>query len=96
MTSPRLLVLDEAVSSLDVLVQKEVLLMLEELQRRTDVTYFFISHNLRVVRRLSQKIAVMYQGRVVEYADKDALFNSPRQVYTQALLKAAFNYEVAG
>jgi len=95
MTSPRFLILDEAVSSLDVLVQQEILLMLEELQRRMDVTYLFISHNLRVVRRLSRKVAVMHQGRIVEYADRDALFSSPAHPYTQALLKAAFNYEVS-
>jgi ABC-type glutathione transport system ATPase component len=95
MTSPRLLILDEAVSSLDVLVQQEILLMLEELQRRMDVTYLFISHNLRVVKRLSRKVAVMHQGRIVEYADRDPLFSSPSHPYTQALLKAAFNYEVS-
>ena len=95
MTSPRLLILDEAVSSLDVLVQQEILLMLEELQRRMDVTYLFISHNLRVVKRLSRKVAVMCQGRIVEYAPRDTLFNAPSHPYTQALLKAAFNYEVS-
>jgi ABC-type dipeptide/oligopeptide/nickel transport system ATPase component len=60
-----------------------------------DVTYFFISHNLRVVKRLSRKVAVMYQGRIVEYADRDVLFSAPSHPYTQALLKAAFNYEVS-
>ena len=59
------------------------------------VTYFFISHNLRVVKRLSRKVAVMYQGRVVEYAAADELFSRPAQPYTQALLNAAFNYEVS-
>jgi len=95
MTSPRLLILDEAVSSLDVLVQQEILLMLEELQRRMHVTYLFISHNLRVVKRLSRKVAVMYQGRLVEYGDRDIVFNYPSNLYTKALLKAAFNYEVS-
>jgi oligopeptide transport system ATP-binding protein len=95
MTSPRLLILDEAVSSLDVLVQQEILLMLEELQRRMPVTYFFISHNLRVVKRLSRRVAVMYQGCIVEYADRDVIFSAPAHAYTQALLKAAFNYEVS-
>ena len=95
MTSPKLLILDEAVSSLDVLVQQEILAMLEELQQRMPVTYFFISHNLRVVRRLSRKVAVMYQGRIVEYADRDTLFNAQSHPYTQVLLKAAFNYEVS-
>jgi peptide/nickel transport system ATP-binding protein/oligopeptide transport system ATP-binding protein len=95
MTSPRLLILDEAVSSLDVLVQQEILLMLEELQRRMPVTYLFISHNLRVVKRLSRKVAVMHLGRIVEYGDRDTVLNSPSNLYTQALLKAAFNYEVS-
>jgi ABC-type glutathione transport system ATPase component len=95
MTSPKVLILDEAVSSLDVLVQKEILLMLEDLERRMDVTYIFISHNLRVVRRLARKVAVMHQGRIVEYADRDTLFTAPAHPYTQGLLKAAFNYEVA-
>ena len=94
MTSPRLLILDEAVSSLDVLVQQEILLMLEELQRRMPLTYLFISHNLRVVKRLSRQVAVMHQGRIVEYAACDTLFSAPSHPYTQALLKAAFNYEV--
>jgi ABC-type oligopeptide transport system ATPase subunit len=69
--------------------------MLEDLERRMDVTYIFISHNLRVVRRLARKVAVMHQGRIVEYADRDTLFTAPAHPYTQGLLKAAFNYEVA-
>ncbi len=95
MTEPSLLILDEAVSSLDVLVQKDIVLMLEDLQQRLRMTYFFISHNLRVVRRLSRKIAVMTGGRIVEYADRDEVFNRPSHPYTRALIQAAFNYEVA-
>ncbi len=95
MTEPSLLILDEAVSSLDVLVQKEIVLMLEELQQRLHMTYFFISHNLRVVRRLSRKIAVMTGGRIVEYGDRDAVFDRPAHPYTRTLIQAAFNYEVA-
>ncbi|MBF0331889.1 MAG: ABC transporter ATP-binding protein [Candidatus Omnitrophica bacterium] len=94
MTSPKVLILDEAVSSLDVLVQKEILLMLEDLQHKMDVTYVFISHNLRVVRRLASSVAVMHEGCIVEYAPCDKLFTNPEHPYTQGLLKAAFNYEV--
>ena len=95
MTEPSLLILDEAVSSLDVLVQKDIVFMLEELQRRLRMTYFFISHNLRVVRRLSRKVAVMTGGHIVEYADRDEVFSRPSHPYTRALIQAAFNYEVA-
>ncbi|MFH0754685.1 MAG: ATP-binding cassette domain-containing protein [Candidatus Omnitrophota bacterium] len=94
MTSPKVLILDEAVSSLDVLVQRDILLMLEELSQRMDVTYVFISHNLRVVRRLAHQVAVMQEGRVVEQADCDTLFKAAVHPYTQGLLQAAFNYEV--
>ncbi len=95
MTAPKILILDEAVSSLDVLVQREILVMLEDLQKKMDVTYVFISHNLRVVRRLARKVAVMHQGCIVEYTDRDKLFTAAEHPYTQGLLKAAFNYEVA-
>jgi ABC-type glutathione transport system ATPase component len=95
MTAPSLLILDEAVSSLDVLVQQEILGVLEELRSRIDVTYLFITHNLRVVRRLTDRIIVMQQGRIVESGACEDVFGRPVQLYTQALLKAAFNYEVA-
>ncbi|MBF0485451.1 MAG: ABC transporter ATP-binding protein [Candidatus Omnitrophica bacterium] len=96
MTAPSLLVLDEAVSSLDVLVQKKILLMLSELQKKMSLTYLFISHNLRAVKKISQKIAVMYQGRIVEYGTVDDIFRHPAHPYTERLLKAAFDYKVAG
>ncbi len=95
MSQPSLLILDEALSSLDVLVQQDILSVLEELPRRTGVTYLFIAHNLRAVRRLSRRVAVMRQGRIIECAGRDELFSSPSHPYTQALLKAAFNYEVS-
>ena len=95
MTGPSLLILDEAVSSLDVLVQQEIVTMLEELARRTKVTYLFISHNLRVVRRISHNVAVMHNGRIVEYAQRAEVFERPQHPYTRTLLKAAFNYEVS-
>ena len=94
MTEPSLLILDEAVSSLDVLVQQDILTMLEELQSRMDVTFIFITHNLRVARRVSRNVAVMYQGRIVEIGARDELFGNPQHPYTRKLLKAAFNYEV--
>jgi ABC-type glutathione transport system ATPase component len=94
MTSPELLILDEAVSSLDVLVQKEIMEVLEDLPRRLPVTYLFISHNMRVVRRISRRVAVMREGRIIECADRDVIFARPADPYTQALIRAAFDYEV--
>jgi ABC-type oligopeptide transport system ATPase subunit len=95
LTNPKLLILDEAVSSLDVLVQEQIIFLLKELQKRYDVTYLFITHNLRVVRKLCPRIAVMYRGRIVELASCDEIFNDPGHPYTKALLSAAVNYEAA-
>jgi ABC-type oligopeptide transport system ATPase subunit len=93
---PRLLILDEAVSSLDVLVQMQILELLEDLQKQYPVTYLFISHNLRVVRRLCQRIAVMYRGRIVEIASTAELFANPLHGYTRALLTSALEYRSGG
>lgn len=93
--NPRLLILDEAVSSLDVLVQEQILALLKDLQIRYDVTYLFITHNLRVVRKLCKRIAVMYKGKIVELAPCEAIFNNPQHSYTRALLAAAVNYEAS-
>lgn len=90
---PRLLVLDEAVSSLDVLVQGQILQLLDDLQKRYHVTYLFISHNLRVVQKVCRRVAVMYQGRIVENAPAEEIFNNPLHPYTQDLLSAALHYE---
>jgi peptide/nickel transport system ATP-binding protein len=86
---PRVIVCDEAVSALDVSIQGQVINLLEELQQRLGLTYLFIAHDLAVVRHISTKVAVMYLGRIVEYAPADALFADPKHPYTRALLAAA-------
>ena len=85
---PKLIVADEPVSALDVSVQAQVLNLLQELQREHHLTYLFVSHDLGVVRHVSDRVAVMYVGRLVEVADVDALFSRPRHPYTEALLAA--------
>jgi ABC-type oligopeptide transport system ATPase subunit len=89
---PKLLILDEAVSSLDVVVQEQILDLLASLKEQFHLTYFFISHNLRVVKRLCPKIAVMYRGKIVETGPSQALLNDPLHPYTQRLLSAAMSY----
>jgi len=86
---PRAIICDEAVSALDVSIQGQVINLLEELQQKLGLTYLFIAHDLAVVRHISSKVAVMYLGRIVEYAPADELFANPMHPYTRALLAAA-------
>lgn len=85
---PSFVVADEAVSALDVSVQAQVIRLLMDLQKELNLTYIFVSHDLGVVRQISNRVAVMYKGRLMEVAPTEEIFNNPRHAYTKVLLSA--------
>ncbi|MCX5894916.1 MAG: dipeptide ABC transporter ATP-binding protein [Proteobacteria bacterium] len=86
---PQVIIADEPVSALDVSIQAQIINLLQDLQKQMDLTYLFISHDLRIVRYISHRIIVMYLGKIVESARSEELFNHPLHPYTEALLSAA-------
>ena len=90
---PKMLICDEPVSALDVSIQAQVLNLLMELQNEMGLSYLFISHDLNVVKHLADKILIMYLGKIVEYGDREEIFNNPQHPYTKALMENSLTLE---
>mgnify|MGYP001284269112 CR=1 FL=1 len=89
--NPKIVIADEPVSALDVSVQAQILNLMRELQKREHITYVFIAHNLAVVRYLSDRVAIMYLGKIVELSERDEIFSRPQHPYTELLLASSPN-----
>ena len=95
MLEPEFVVLDEPTSALDMLIQAQIVDLLRDIQKRRELTYLFISHDLKVVAALASRIMVMRDGKVVEAGPAADVFRNPKTEYTRALFAAAFNLETA-
>ena len=91
--NPKFIILDEPTSALDMTIQAQIIDLLKRLQEKHQMTYLFISHDLRVVRALANEVAVMHEGRIVESGPSEKIFNNPQHPYTQKLFSAAFDLE---